>query len=249
MLPFEDVSRSPWVLYHSCMIPLMFVQETWRGEENNRNKSLRIVVKTQIDWHNNTAKRRTWRRGGDFSCTRGGTTTWWWEPQIRLRAAWAVSAEGWVAWDVREANLFNHYRILVTWMILRMKRREVEWGESGGAAGWGWENRWNMDCETCDNESTSRAMLQGVVRVRLVSGGELEVGNWNERVYKVRDCAHDGEYTVDLSDPCSCHRGHWAKTPCVYVILHLDYLKQWWKVWEYVGDDKPKPSVQFWLRR
>ena len=105
MLPFEDVSRSPWVLCHSCMIPLMFVQETWIGEENNINKSLRIVVKTQIDWHNNTAKRRTWRRGGDFSCTRGGTTTWWWEPQIRLRAAWAVSAEGWVDWDVREKRI------------------------------------------------------------------------------------------------------------------------------------------------
>ena len=69
------------------------------------------------------------------------------------------------------------------------------------------ENPWNMDCKTSDKESTSCAMLQGVVRVRLVSGGELEVGNWNERVYKVRDCGHDREYTVDLSDPCSCHRG------------------------------------------
>ena len=49
-------------------------------------------------------------------------------------------------------------------------------------------------------------MLQGVVRVRLVSGGELDVGNWNEGVYKMRDCAHDRKYTVDLSDPCSCHK-------------------------------------------
>ena len=57
---------------------------------------------------------------------------------------------------------------------------------------------------------------------RRMSGGDSDVGNWNERVYKVRDCAYDREYTVDVSDPSSCYRGHWEKTPCVHVILLLD---------------------------
>lgn len=134
-------------------------------------------------------------------------------------------------------------------MILRMKRREVEWGESGGAAGRGWKTHGTWIVRQVIRRAHHVQCYKGWYLVRLVSSEELDVGNWNERVYKVRDCAHDREYTVDLSDPCSCHRGHWAKTPCVYVILHLDYLKYWWKVWDYVGDDKPKPSVQFWLRR
>ena len=150
----------------------------------------------------------------------------------------------------REANLFNHYRILVTWMILRMKTREVL---SGGKAVVLLVEGGRTDGTWIVRHVIMRAHHVQCYKewylVRLVSGGDLDVGNWNERVYKVRDCGHDGEYTVDLSDPCSCHRSHWAKTPCVHVILHLDSLKQWWKVWDCVGDDKPKPSVQFWLRR
>ena len=149
----------------------------------------------------------------------------------------------------REANLFNRYRILVTWMILRMKRRRdvlsggkavvpvVEGGKTYGT----WIVR----------QVIMRAhhvqCYKGWFLVRLVSGGEMDVGDWNERVFKVRDCAHDREYTVNLSDrtdPCSCHRGRWEKTPCVHVILLLDYMKQWWRVWEYVGDEYTLQEIE-----
>ena len=116
------------------------------------------------------------------------------------------------------------------------EKRGVEWGESGRAAGRGWKTHGTWIVRQVIRRAHHVQCYKEWYLVRLVSGEELDVGNWNERVYKVRDCAHDREYTVDLSDPCSYHRGHWAKTPCVYVILHLDNLKYWWKVWACVGD-------------
>ena len=128
MLPFEDVSRSPWVLCHSCLIPLMFVQETWIGEENNRNKRLSIAVKRLVWQQGETeyVKRRKWLFMHTWRYSHLMRTT---NPIESYMSSLCRRMSG--LGCAREANLFNHYRILVTWMILRMKRREVL---SGGKA-------------------------------------------------------------------------------------------------------------------
>ena len=156
MLLFEDVSRSPWVLCHSCMIPLMFVQEIWIGEENNRNKRLSIAVKRLVWQQGETecVKRRKWlfMHTWRYNHLMMRTTN----PIESCMSSLCRRMSG--LGCAREANLFNHYRILVTWMILRMKKR----GWVGAKRWCLWsrvENPWNMDCETSDNESTPCAML------------------------------------------------------------------------------------------
>ena len=129
----------------------------------------------------------------------------------------------------KEANLFNRYRILVTWMILRMKRRRdvLSGGKAVVPVVEGGKTHGTWIVRQVIMRAHHVQCYKGWYLVRLVHCGDLDVGNWNKMVHKVRDCAHDREYTVDLSDPCSCHRGRWEKTPCVHVILLLDYMKQW----------------------
>ena len=56
----------------------------------------------------------------------------------------------------------------------------------------------------------------------------------------VIDKPHQLVFMVNLlnkDNPCSCHRPHWEKKPCIHVIRVLHYMEEYWRVWEFVGKE------------
>lgn len=66
-------------------------------------------------------------------------------------------------------------------------------------------------------------------------------------LYKVKDTLHGEVFTVDLSitsNPCSCHQPKWQKIPCIHVIRVLNWKKEFWRVWEFVGKEYTLSRVE-----
>ena len=58
--------------------------------------------------------------------------------------------------------------------------------------------------------------------------------------FRVIDKPHQLVFMVNLlnkDNPCSCHRPHWEKTPCIHIIRVLHYREEYWRVWEFVGKE------------
>ena len=58
--------------------------------------------------------------------------------------------------------------------------------------------------------------------------------------FRVIDKPHQLVFMVNLlnkDNPCSCHRSHWEKTPCIHIIRVLHYREEYWRVWEFVGKE------------
>ena len=65
--------------------------------------------------------------------------------------------------------------------------------------------------------------------------------------YEVVDKAHRRVYHVNMEDvrsPCDCHVTRWEKMPCIHVIRVCHWLGEYWRVWQYVGDEYRLQKVQ-----
>ena len=61
------------------------------------------------------------------------------------------------------------------------------------------------------------------------------------------DKAHMRVYHLDVNErshPCDCHCTKWEKIPCIHVMRVLHWLKEYWRVWDYVGDEYRHETVQ-----
>ena len=68
-----------------------------------------------------------------------------------------------------------------------------------------------------------------------------------DELYEVVDKAHMRVYHLDLNDrshPCDCHCTKWEKMPCIHVMRVLHWLEEYWRVWDYVGDEYRHEAVQ-----
>ena len=64
---------------------------------------------------------------------------------------------------------------------------------------------------------------------------------------EVVDKVHMRVCRLDLNDrshPCDCHCRKWEKMPCIHVIRVLHWLQEYWRVWDYVGDEYRHHTVQ-----
>ena len=76
----------------------------------------------------------------------------------------------------------------------------------------------------------------GAVRRRLRDSRK----QWRGDEFYVVDKAHKRVYHLDLNErshPCDCHCTKWEKMPSIHVMRVLHWLEEYWRVWEYVGDE------------
>lgn len=54
------------------------------------------------------------------------------------------------------------------------------------------------------------------------------------------DKAHMRVYHLDVNErshSCDCHCMKWKKIPCIHVMRVLDWLQEYWRVWDSVDDE------------
>ena len=60
------------------------------------------------------------------------------------------------------------------------------------------------------------------------------------------DKAHMRVYHLDVNErshSCDCHCTKWEKIPCIHVLRVLHWLKEYWRVWDSVGDEYRHETV------
>lgn len=154
----------------------------------------------------------------------------------------------------RAGSFFNRYRMVLCWSLMCMKKR-VNWMTYGKGC-----IPLNASCVLYCPWVLSTIVKRGhyvecysselVVEVGHRSDGTRTI-SWNGKeagrkkkagryYFRVIDKPHKLVFMVNLlnkDNPCSCHRSHWEKTPCIHIIRVLHSREEYWRVWEFVGKE------------
>lgn len=154
----------------------------------------------------------------------------------------------------RAGSFFNRYRMVLCWCLICMKKR-VNWMKNGKGC-----IPLNPSCTTFCPWVLSTIVKRGhyvecysselvVERGRRNDGTRTKHWDGKEKgrkkkpgryYFRVIDKPHQLVFMVNLpnkDNPCSCHRPHWERVPCIHVIRVLHYMEEYWRVWEYVGKE------------
>ena len=169
---------------------------------------------------------------------------------------------------IRSSSFFNRYRMLLMWIVVRIKQRDQMLNKRGIKVPLNGD-KMSVYCPWSVNVIVRRGHFvecyKHVLIVHPVKKGthrkwrsemmKEEDGcmiqgceQWKgDELYEVVDKAHMRVYHLDLNErshPCDCHCTKWEKIPCIHVMKVLHWLQEYWRVWDYVGNEYRHETVQ-----
>ena len=169
---------------------------------------------------------------------------------------------------IRSVSFFNRYRMLLMWIIVRIKQRNQHLNKRSIKIPLN-GRKMSVYCQWSVNTIVRRGHIVECYKRYLIVHpvSSASKRKWNSLMrndmdgcmingneswkgdgyYEVVDKAHKRVYHINLKcrdEPCDCHDTKWEKIPCIHVIRVLHWLEEYWRVWEFVGDEYRYQTVQ-----